>query len=284
MRKKIYVLTEDLSFFFRLNMELQQLKINFSVLSIRNKIPNIPNSIILSTLKEVKNFKNIKRIKGNFLTYAKEENFDQYIVKVLAVKKIGNKVHSELVFSIDPGTKHLGLVIFLDDYYLNSHTIFEIDSFIEKIKVYINALQETNPNPLKLIFKFGRGIMKITLKLIEQIFKNFNNEMLKVILIDESKTSKYRIRDENKKKIPKDEAAALMISLRYGAEITYNKYEKVRKQIDENKIKNNEFHDKVTENYEGFDLKLIEIAENVLNGNLSLSKSMELIKIEKKIN
>ena len=99
--------------------------------------------------KEMNRFKNVDRMKGKILSYANEDNFEQYIVKVLAVNKIGNKYYSELVFSIDPGTKHLGLVIFLDDYYLNSHTIFEKDRLIERIRIYINALQENNPNPLK---------------------------------------------------------------------------------------------------------------------------------------
>ncbi len=283
MRTNIFVLTEDLNFFYRLNKELQQLQIKFKVLNIGNKIPNIPNSLILSTSKEMNNFEKVDKIKGKILFYEKDENFKQYIVKVLAIKKIGKKTYYELVFSIDPGTKHLGLVIFLDDYYLNSHTIYEIDSFIEKIKVYINALQESNPNPLKFVFKFGKGIMPITLKLIEQVFRHFNSENLRVLVVDESKTSKYKIRDENKKKIPKDEAAALIISLREGFEITYDKYKTVINQLKTNKMKSEEFHDKSDEYNEKIDLKLVEIAEDVLNGKLSLSKSMEILRIEKYI-
>ena len=213
------MLTEDLNFFYRLNKEFKRLQLKFKVLNIGNKIPNIPNSIILSTVKEMKNFENIDGIKGKILSYAKGDDFEQYIVKVLAVNKIGNKMYSEIVFSIDPGTKHLGLVIYLDDFYLISHTIIEKDELIEKIRIYINALQENNPNPLRLIFKFGRGIMPITVKIIEQIFRDFNREELSILLIDESKTSKYKIRDETKRKIPKDEAAALIISLREGFEI-----------------------------------------------------------------
>lgn len=279
MRTNIFVFTEDLNFFYRLNKELQQLQIKFKVLNIGDKIPNIPNSLILSTSKEMNNFEKVDKI----LFYEKDENFKQYIVKVLAIKKIGKKTYYELVFSIDPGTKHLGLVIFLDDFYLNSHTIYEVDSFIEKIKVYINALQESNSNPLKLVFKFGKGIMPITLKLIEQIFKNFNSENLRILLVDESKTSKYKIRDENKKKIPKDEASALIISLREGFEITYEKYKTVINQLKTNKMKSEEFHDKSDEYNEKIDLKLVEIAEDVLNGKLSLSKSMEILRIEKHI-
>ena len=48
------MLTEDLNFFYRLNKELERLQIKFEVLNIRTKIPDIPNSIILTTLKEIK--------------------------------------------------------------------------------------------------------------------------------------------------------------------------------------------------------------------------------------
>jgi hypothetical protein len=248
------------------------------VLNIGDKIPNIPNSIILSTIKEMNKFKNVNGIEGKILYYAKEDDFEQYIVKVLAVNKIGNKSYSELVFSIDPGTKHLGLVIYLDDYYLISHTILEKDTLIEKIRIYINALQENNPNPLKLIFKFGIGIMPITLNLVEQIFNNFNRKGLRVLLIDESKTSKFKIRDENKKKIPKDEAAALIISLRDGFEIHYENYKTIINKKKPSMRKSEELHDNPTENNNEIDHRLIEIAENVLKGKISLSKSMVLIK------
>ncbi len=278
------MLTEDLNFFYRLNKELERLQVKFEVLNVGKKIPNIPNSIILSTLKEMKNFEIVDKVKGKILPYAKEDNFEQYIVKVLAVKKIGKINYSELIFSIDPGTKHLGLVIFLDDYYLNSHTIYDYDKLINIIQTYFFALQEGNPNPLKLIFKFGRGIMPITQKLIEEIFKNFNKEWLRVLLIDESKTSKYKIRDESKKKIPKDEAAALIISLRDGFEITSQNYQTIIKQKSHNKMKTEEFHENSVDDNEEIDQRLIEIAENVLLGNLSLSKSIKLIKMAKNSN
>lgn len=281
MRTNIFVLTDDLNFFYRLNKELQHLKIKFKVLSIVNKIPNIPNSIVLSTSKEMIKFENVEGIKGKILSYVKEENFEQYIVRVLAVNKIGNKDFSELVFSIDPGTKHSGLVIFLDDFYLNSHTIFEKNNLIEKIRIYVNALQKNNPNQLKLVFKFGRGIIPITLKLIEQIFINFDKKWVKILLIDETRTSKRIIRDNDNKKIPKDEAAALIISLRDGIEINYDNYKIFLTDKKIKKLKSDEFHDKSLEYNDEINLKLIEIAENVLKGNLSLSKSMELLSREK---
>jgi hypothetical protein len=276
------VLTEDLNFFYRLNKQLQYLQIEFKVLNIGKKIPDIPNSIILSTFEELHKFDNYQKVKEKILPYAKEDDFEKYIIKVLAAIKISNNNYSEIIFSIDPGTKHFGLVVFLDDYYLNSHTIYEKDILIKKVWLYINALQEGNPNQLKLFFKFGRGIMSITIMLIEQIFQNFNNkELVKILLIDESKTSKYKIRDETKKKIPKDEASALIISLREGIEINYDDYKRVMKQTKPNKMKSEDFQDKLSKDNEDIDQRLIEIAENVLKGELSLSKSMELIKSER---
>ncbi|MFW9899780.1 MAG: hypothetical protein ACFFDY_00655 [Candidatus Thorarchaeota archaeon] len=279
MKTNIYVLTEDLNFFYRLNKELEHLQIKFNVLNIRSKIPDIPNSIILTTMKEMSNFENIDRVKGKILSYTNKEDFEQYMVKVLAAKKIGNIKYSELMFSIDPGTKHLGIVIYLNDFYLNSHTIYIRDRFIEKIRIYINALQENNSNPLKLTFKFGRGIMPITLNLIEQLFINIKEFTFRIILIDESKTSKYKIRDENRKKIPKDEAAALIISLRDGYEITFENYKTILKN--NSAMKNEEYPGETARYNSEFDSKLIEIAEAILSGNLSLSKSIELLKAEK---
>ena len=279
MKTNIYVLTEDLNFFYRLNKELEHLQIKFEVLNIRTKIPDIPNSIILTTMEEISNFENIDNVKGKILSYANKEDFEQFMVKVLAAKRIGKIRYSELVFSIDPGTKHLGLVIFLNDFYLNSHTIYNRERFIEKIRMYIKSLQETNSIPLKLIFKFGRGIMPITQNLIEQLFINIKENSFRIILIDESKTSKYKIRDESRKKIPKDEAAALIISLRDGFEITFDNYKTILKN--NGNMKNEKYYRKIARYNNEFDSKIIEIAEAILSGNLSLSKSRELLNAEK---
>ncbi|MFX1418497.1 MAG: hypothetical protein ACFE9N_06215, partial [Promethearchaeota archaeon] len=154
-------------------------------------------------------------------------------------------------------------------------------NLIKKIQMYINTFKEGITNPLNLIFKFGGGIMPISLKLIEKIFKYFNKERLRVFLIDEAKTSKYRIRDEAKKKIPKDEAAALFISLRDGIEITHENLNILLKQKRVNTLKSKEFQENSTEINEETSHKLIEIVEDILKGNLSLSKSIELIKSSK---
>ena len=280
MKKKIYVLTEDLSFFFQLNKELNQRNISFKILNIGNKIPEF-NTLILTTSEELEKY-NLNNLNTEILAFNKEEKFENFMIKLIAAFKIGYKdIYSELIFSIDPGTKHIGLVVFLDDYYLNSHTIYDYDKLINIIQTYILALQEGNPNQLQLIFKFGRGIMRITQKLIGEIFKNFNREFLKVLLIDESNTSKYKIRNDSKKKIPKDEAAALIISLRDGYEITSRNYQGIIKQKIHNKMKIEEVRENSVEVNEEINQKLIEIAENLLKGNLSLSRSIELLKMGK---
>ncbi|MFX1420602.1 MAG: hypothetical protein ACFE9N_17025, partial [Promethearchaeota archaeon] len=147
MKTNIFVLTEDLNFFYRLNKELQHLQIKFKVLNIGNKIPDIPNSLILSTLDEMYTFENIDKIKEKILPYTKEDDFEKYILKLLATIRISKKIYSEIVFSIDPGTKHLGLVVFLDDYYLRSHTFYEKHNLIKKIQMYVNTFKEGITNP-----------------------------------------------------------------------------------------------------------------------------------------
>ncbi|MFX1386415.1 MAG: hypothetical protein ACFE9M_04285, partial [Promethearchaeota archaeon] len=85
MKTNIFVLTDDLNFFYRLNKELQHLQIKFKVLNKGKKIPVIPNSIILSTLEEMNEFENFDQVKTTILPYAREDDFEKYIIKLLAV-------------------------------------------------------------------------------------------------------------------------------------------------------------------------------------------------------
>ena len=51
------------------------------------------------------------------------ENFSCYILKILAAYRVNYKdCYSELTFSIDPGTSQIGIIVFLDDFYLHAHT------------------------------------------------------------------------------------------------------------------------------------------------------------------
>lgn len=274
MYSKIFVLTENLNFFFRLNEELKRLNIKFKVLNIGNKIPNLP-CLILTTSDEIEEIENRNNQYAKFLTYSKNEDLDKYILKVLAAYRIGYKdKYSELVFSIDPGTKHIGLVVFLDDYYLNSQTFFKKEELLNKVIKYIETFQNDAPNSLNLKFKFGRGVLPITLELISNFYTDLNGcKNVRVFLIDESKSSKLKIIDK-KRKIPKDEASALILALRDGIEVNQENYVKIFSDIKLKKFKgpnNKRIYNNSIESIE----VLKDIIEKLLDGEISLSKSLK---------
>jgi len=244
------------------------------VLNIGNKIPNLP-CLILTTSDEIEEIENRNNQYAKFLTYSKNEDLDKYILKVLAAYRIGYKdKYSELVFSIDPGTKHIGLVVFLDDYYLNSQTFFKKEELLNKVIKYIETFQNDAPNSLNLKFKFGRGVLPITLELISNFYTDLNGcKNVRVFLIDESKSSKLKIIDK-KRKIPKDEASALILALRDGIEVNQENYVKIFSDIKLKKFKgpnNKRIYNNSIESIE----VLKDIIEKLLDGEISLSKSLK---------
>ena len=235
----------------------------------------------------------INKIKYNdkkneiILSYAKEDSFKQYYLKILAAYRIGHvKDYSKLTFSIDPGAKQIGLVIFLDDYYLNSHTIYDPKNVIKKIKEYVNTLQNKNSSFTHLSFKFGRGVPQMTIDLLKEIcniYKNKKNK--KFYLIDEAKSSKIKIYDNEKKiSMPKHEASALILALRDGIEINQNNYSKIFKQSKFSKLKEEGFNKEISKKGNRMILTTQEIMQKVLSGKLSLSEAPEMTKNCKEIN
>jgi hypothetical protein len=284
LKKKILVLTEDMSFFFKLNRELNQKNIPFEILNKGNKIPEF-NTLILTTHEE---WTKIKLVNYNteVLAYNKEEKFDKFLIKLIAAFKIGYKDrYSELTFSIDPGTKNIGIVIFLDDYFLISQTIYNEEDLINKIKDYVDYLQNSDKSFLNLNFKFGRGILPLTLHLVSRIFNIFHNRKnMRIFLIDEFKSSKIKICNNLGKKMPKDEASALILALRNGIEVSQTNYINMVDQIKLKKLNKNIFRKENTEN--SFDLtrELRKIVENVLNGEYSLSRALEILQHNQEFN
>ena len=280
MRNKILnvlINTENLNFFYRLNKELNRLNIKFKILSGISKVPDI-SSLLLTTSAEINNFRGkYKNLK--ILAYTESENFNYYILKVLAAYRIDYKEnYSDLIFSIDPGLKQIGMVVFLDDYYLFSHTIYDRTKLIDLTKNYIECFQIDNPNSLNLTFKFGSGVIELTIKLIEQIidaFQSRNN--MKIYLIDESKSSKIKIQHIKKKFRTKHELSALIIALRNGVDINdLNLIEssKLGKIHDLNYPKQNKKFIKLV-NESAVEVKYI--IEKLLNDKISLSQSSRLI-------
>ncbi|MFX1375019.1 MAG: hypothetical protein ACFFA0_04345 [Promethearchaeota archaeon] len=277
MRNKIlYVYTENLNFFYRVNKELNRFNIKFKIISGVSKIPDIP-SLLLTTSSDIRNFRpNYKRLK--FLVYDEESNFHYYILKIIAAYRIAYKDHySNLMFSIDPGSKKIGLVVFLDDYYLASHTFYDKSGIIEFIKDYINCFQINNPNLLKLRFKFGSGVLQLTSRLIQEITELFPNRYgLEVYLIDESKSSKIKIQDIKKTFKTKHELSALILALRNGVEVNQSDDLKTFKQIKfqkSNKYKKQNDHGDSNDTI----VNLQDIIEKIINNEISLSESSKIL-------
>ncbi|MHA1490806.1 MAG: hypothetical protein ACTSRI_14315 [Promethearchaeota archaeon] len=231
-------------------------------------------------MEEINKIKNNDKKNAIILSYAKEDSFKQYYLKILAASRIGHiKDYSKLTFSIDPGAKQIGLVVFLDDYFLNSHTIHDPKNVIKKIKEYVNAFQNKNSNFTHLIFKFGGGIPQMTIDLVKEIcniYKNKNKK--KFYLIDEAKSSKIKIYDNEKKiSMPKHEASALILALRDGMEINQDNYSKIFKQFKFNKLKEEDFNKEISKKSNRMILTTHEIMQKVLSGKLSLSESSEML-------
>jgi hypothetical protein len=283
-RNKIYVLTENLNFFYRLNKELNRFKIPFKILSLSKKIPPFP-SIILTTLEEFRN-QEYHRKNGNFLTYSSEESFEEYILKVISTYRIGYKDHySELTFSIDPGNRS-GLIVFLDDYYLMSHCCFEIRDLIKKIKNYTQYFKKDNPDSLKLVLKFGKGVLSLTRDLVDIISAIFSAEKdIKILLIDEFKSSKIKINKKYKeRKISKDEVSALVLALRDGIEVNKSNYHLLFNHVKSKSSKNEDFKKEKLNNNSISLEEIADIAAQVLRGNLSLSEASQMTKEIKILN
>jgi len=280
--KTLYIYTENLNFFYRLNKELKQLGIKFTILNTTAKIPD-NLSLILTTLSEISNIKNSYN-DLKFLPYSEKTSFKKYILKVLSAYRIGYKEsYSHLIFSIDPGSKYIGIIIFLDDFYLMSQTLYEKRKFIEIIKNYVNCFQNENSNALELTFKFGSGVLSITIDLIKEVYNIFKNRKnVKVFLIDESKSSKLKLQLRNKG-ISKHEISALILALRHGVEVNESNYFNTLKQIKctNSNIINN-FENDFKKNRE-LSIELKDIIKKILNSELSLSSSSSLVRKAKKV-
>ena len=272
----LYILTEDLNFFYMLKNKLDKHKIKFQILNLDAKIPNL-SSIILTTFEDVN--KSRKRNQNNYLVYSKKHDFNKFLIKVIAAFRIGfKKYYSKLTFSIDPGKK-LGLMIFLDDYYLDSYCCFEPGDLQVIIKQYCKTFQEDNPKPMFLDFKLGRGVLPITFNLVKQIYSIFQERKnLRVFLIDEFRSSKIRSSaDQAGRKFTKDEISALVLAFRNGIMVNINNYENIFEQIRNKKLNTGKFKTLKSEKDDETLLELKEVVEKVLNGELNLNSAMKIL-------
>lgn len=277
MRNKIlYLHTENLNFFYRLNRELKRRNIQFKILSGISKIPDV-HSLLLTTIEDTHNLRiNYKKLK--IMAYDKQDNFNHYIYKIIAAYSTGYKdYYSKLIFSIDPGSKKIGLVVFLDDYYFVSHTFFDKIGITNVINDYVDCFQTNNPNLLKKIFKFGSGVLPLSLDLIQEITELFpNRKNLKVFLINESKSSKIRIQGIKKKFRTKHELSALILATREGIEVNdldnLLQYREIRFH-DSNNRKNQKINGDFSESI----VNLKDIIDKILNNEISLSETSDIL-------
>ncbi|MFW9781938.1 MAG: hypothetical protein ACFFFB_06610 [Candidatus Heimdallarchaeota archaeon] len=278
MRKlPLYIFTEDLNFFYRLNKALKEKNIPFKISNIPNKIPNFP-SIILTTVKELDRLLRINN-RAIILAYSLNEKFEDYLLKVIASYRVGFKNnYNSLIFSIDPGNR-IGLMVFLDDYYFDSYCFYEEDSIIKNIHATINYFQINNPHLMNLEFKFGSGVLSITQKLIDMIYKTIENEnKTRIFLIDEFKSSKIKTLNKyRQKKISKDEISALILALREGIELNFNNYLSIFNQTKRKKSKINSFHQNKSKTLNEPLYPMEEIIKKILNNEFSLSDASQLI-------
>lgn len=276
--RSIYILSEDLNFFFRVNKELKNRNIKSRILNIGKEIPDIPKSVILITENELPKYKNYETVQEKLLVFNRGESFDKYMIKLMAAHKVSINNYLDILFSIDPGTKKHGLAVFLDELYLNSVTYYETSDLMNGIKKYHQSLQERSENQLNVIVKFGKGVLPITLKFIEACFDYFESESTKFLIIDEFKSSKTKLYKENKKRLPKDEASAIFIALREGTEIFKNSEVSIMNQIKIQALKKEELMKTSVLIREPDNIVLKNIGEEILKGNFTLSKSIELMR------
>ncbi|TFF95467.1 MAG: hypothetical protein EU544_02710 [Promethearchaeota archaeon] len=279
MRNIIFLLTEDLNFFYRINKELKSLGIKFKIRNFRDKIPNFP-SIIITTTKEIDKLPSFNKEKVVLIPYDGKESLKRYVLKILAAYEIEYKdQYSQLLFSVDPGTKKSGLTIFLERYYLYSHTVYNKSELIDKINLYVQAFQKEGTEELFLVFKIGRGLIDLARDLVEDLLVQYKNrENIKFYLIDETKSSKLKIH-EKKHHFSKHETSALVLALRDGIEVTCENYKLTFRIIKEKKIRKKKFKTNILNNSNNNTKKyfstLRDIAEKLLDRELTLDDSKE---------
>ncbi|MGV9198593.1 MAG: hypothetical protein ACOC44_12105 [Promethearchaeia archaeon] len=277
---RLYLLSNNSRFFYQINKRLSLLKIKLNIWNNWEKLPREPN-IVLTTKKEVDKVADREKDSLNLLIYEKNGNFEKFFMRVIAAYRIGFKEqYSKLLFSIDPGTKRIGLTVFLDDYFLLSKTYYHQKKLKRDIKKYIHCFDNPKHNLIHLSFKIGRGILPICLEFVDFIFTSFYfKREIDVFLIDESKSSKIRIHNR-KNRISKDEASALLLALRDGIKTTKATYDEICTKLKNKKLNKDKYLRKKT----NIDLGKESInfykhlSKEILNGKISLVRAKNKIR------
>lgn len=211
MKINIYLYSNDSRFFYKINTRLKQLHVPFDILNSDAKL-NV-DGIILTTKKEFNEISS-KKQPNQFLIYSNTQDFEEYIMHVLATHKFGFKMrYSELIFSIDPGISKSGMAIFLDEYFLISRVLYKQEDLIENIRKFISYYNTDDSIPLYIKIFFGTGVPSLVESILQALFEEFKTNSPVSYLVDERYTSKIKY---NKKilKISKHEISAIWIAIR----------------------------------------------------------------------
>lgn len=280
MSNQIFIQTNNLHFFYKLNKALKNLNIEFKVLNFKDLNHFPPSSILLTTAKEAKKY-NIKASdKVKIVKYHENNDFNKFLFNALKIYRCGSNNHSKLLFSIDPG-KTIGLIVFLDGHFFYSKTFHSNEKLISNISKCTEYIGEDNENKIQTIFKFGRGVLSLTLKLIKKIYDIFQEEQkenIRIFLINESKSSKIKLHQVFKT-LSKHEASALILALRKGIEVnqeTYEKFFKLKKSDREIQAKMEEELAEISFMTQHRDT-LINLTMELINGAISIYKAYKVI-------
>jgi len=211
LKINIYLYSNDSRFFYKINTRLKQLHVPFDILNPESKL-NV-NGIILTTKKEFDEI-SPKKHSNQFLIYSNIQDFEEYIMHILATHKFGfRKRYSELIFSIDPGRNKSGMAIFLDEYFLTSTVLYKQEDLIENIRKFISYYNTDDSIPQDIKIFFGIGVPSLVESIIEALSEEFKGNSPISYLVDERFTSKIKY---NKKilKISKHEISAIWIAIR----------------------------------------------------------------------
>ncbi len=224
-KTKVFVISNDYKYFYKLNRALKRLRILFKIVNFNDRLPNTP-ALLLTTENELEKLKS-KNKNHVILPYDRKEDFEKYVFDILKIHNCGPDLHSELLFSIDPGDT-IGLAVFLDGTFFYSHTFYSKKTLIVNIKKCVEKIEEgeDQKNGIKIIFKVGRGVFPLTLDLIETIYEMFckKNE-LAIYMVNESKSSKIKFH-KYFNNLSKHELSALILALRKGIKADQNNYVK----------------------------------------------------------
>ncbi len=212
LRIKIYIYSNNSRFFYKINNSLNELRIPFYVLNYGIKLRNI-KGIILTTQKEFDGISS-ENLKNRFLIYQDTQDFEEYIMHVLAAHKFNfKKRYFELIFSIDPGKNKSGIAIFLDEYFLISKILHNQREFVDYIGKFISYFNSDKLKPIIIKIFFGIGVPSLVESLLEVLSRKFIEFMPIFYLVDERNTSKMKY-DKHIFKISKHEISAIWIAIR----------------------------------------------------------------------